>query len=45
MSGEAIFKASFRVSIPATCKLDELRQRIERIAADLIVDVSFGKPR
>jgi glycine cleavage system regulatory protein len=45
MSGEAIFKARFRVSIPATCKLDELRRRIERIAADLIVDVNFGETR
>lgn len=45
MSGEAIFKARFRVSIPATCKLDGLRQRIERIAADLIVDVNFVESR
>jgi len=42
MSGEAIFKARFHVSIPPTCKLEVLRQRIERIAADLIVDVSFA---
>lgn len=45
MSGEAIFKARFRVSIPGHCKLDELRQRIERIAADLIVDVDFVESR
>jgi glycine cleavage system regulatory protein len=45
MSGEAIFKARFRISLPPTCKLDELRQRIERIAADLIVDVNFGEAR
>jgi glycine cleavage system regulatory protein len=42
MSGEAIFKARFRVSIPASCRVDELRRHIEKIAADLIVDVSFG---
>lgn len=42
MSGEAIFKARFHVSIPAACSLADLRTRIERIAADLIMDVSFG---
>lgn len=42
MSGEAIFKARFRVSVPANCPLAELRQRIERIAGDLIVDVDFS---
>ncbi len=45
MSGEPIFKAQMRVSIPPTCQLDDLRQRIECIAADLIVDVRFGEPR
>lgn len=45
MSGEAIFKAQFHVRLPANCQLEQLRQRIERIAADLIVDVSFGKPQ
>lgn len=43
MSGEAIFKASFQVSVPASCPLDELRRRIERIAGDLIVDATFGE--
>lgn len=45
MSGEAIFKAQFRVRLPSHCQLDQLRQRIERIAADLIVDVSFGQAK
>ncbi len=45
MSGEAIFKARFHVCLPPNCQLDQLRQRIERIAADLIVDVSFGQAR
>lgn len=43
MSGEAIFKANFQVSVPASCPLDELRRRIERIAGDLIVDATFGE--
>jgi len=42
MSGEAIFKAQFHVSIPAGCSVTGLRARIERIAADLIMDVNFG---
>lgn len=45
MSGEPIFKARFRVCIPPQCPLDELRQRIERIAGDLIMDVTFGELR
>lgn len=42
MSGEAIFKARFHVSIPASCQLEELRRHIEQIGADLIVDVTFA---
>lgn len=45
MSGEAIFKARFQVSIPASCQLEELRRRIEQIGADLIVDVTFAASR
>lgn len=45
MSGEAIFKARFHVSIPASCPLDVLRSRIERIAADLIMDATFNPAR
>ncbi len=42
MSGETLFKARARLSIPAECDIDQLRQRLEKIAADLIVDVSLG---
>lgn len=41
MSGETLFKARARLSVPESCNTTELRRRLERIAADLIVDVSF----
>lgn len=43
MSGETLFRARAIVSIPPACRLDELRTRLEQIAADLIVDVSLGQ--
>jgi glycine cleavage system regulatory protein len=43
MSGESLFKASAKVSIPAGCKLADLRRDLEQIAADLIVDISFAE--
>jgi len=41
MSGETLFKAQARLYIPGTCQLAELRGELERIAADLVVDVSL----
>ncbi len=41
MSGEQLFEAQARVCIPADCDMDALRDELERIAADLLVDVSF----
>jgi glycine cleavage system regulatory protein len=43
MSGETIFKARARLSIPASCNAAEIRQKLERIAADLIVDISLAE--
>jgi glycine cleavage system regulatory protein len=42
MSGEMLFKARARLSIPPTCDLGKLRDTLERIAADLIVDVTLA---
>lgn len=42
MSGEALFEARARVCIPENCDVADLRQDLELIAADLMVDVSFG---
>ena len=41
MTGEKLFKASARLQIPATCKQAELREELEKIANDLMVDISL----
>jgi glycine cleavage system regulatory protein len=42
MSGEALFKAHARLSIPPTCDTSALREDLEQIAADLIVEISLA---
>jgi glycine cleavage system regulatory protein len=41
MSGETLFKASARLQLPEQCDLTALKRDLEKIAADLLVDVSF----
>jgi len=41
MSGETLFKARAHLSIPDSCNAAELRNRLEKIAADLIVDITL----
>jgi glycine cleavage system regulatory protein len=41
MSGETLFKAGARLRLPAHCDLAALKRDLEKIAADLLVDVSF----
>jgi glycine cleavage system regulatory protein len=41
MSGESLFKATAEIFIPPTVDMAALRQDLEKIAADLIVDISF----
>src|SRR5256885_14569088 len=43
MSGETLFKARAKLSLPESCNTAELRQRLEKIGADLIVDVSLAE--
>lgn len=43
MSGEPLFKASARLQLPANCDLAALKRDLEKIAADLLVDVSFAE--
>ena len=49
MSGETLFKAQARLFVPPDCDLTVLRRELEKIAADLVVDVSLqpiqSKPR
>jgi glycine cleavage system regulatory protein len=42
MSGETLFKAGLRLQLPDGCDLAALKNDLETIAADLLVDVSFG---
>jgi glycine cleavage system regulatory protein len=41
MSGETLFKAAARLQLPVPCDLAALKKDLEKIAADLLVDVSF----
>jgi len=41
MSGETLFNARARVQIPPSCDMAELRAELEKIATDLMVDVSL----
>jgi glycine cleavage system regulatory protein len=43
-SGDALFKASARLRAPATLNLDQLRESLEDIANDLMVDITIGEP-
>lgn len=43
MSGETLFKAVARLQLPQNCDLAALKKDLEKIAADLLVDVSFAE--
>ena len=43
MSVETLFKASARLQLPADCDLAALKKDLEKIAADLLVDVSLAE--
>lgn len=45
MSGERLFQARARLHAPETLTVDELRSRLERVAADLIVEVTLEGPK
>ncbi len=42
MSGETLFKAAALLHLPDGCSLEELREALEKIAADLMVDIDLG---
>jgi glycine cleavage system regulatory protein len=44
MSGEPLFRAKASLSIPPSCDLAELREELERIGGNLLVDVSLKEP-
>jgi glycine cleavage system regulatory protein len=43
MSGETMFKARARLSLPESCDAAQVRQQLERIAADLIVEITMAE--
>ena len=43
MSGETLFKANARLQLPERCDVAALKKDLERIAADLQVDVSLAE--
>jgi glycine cleavage system regulatory protein len=43
MSGEPLFRAQARLFIPAACDLAALRAELERIAADLLVEIGLSE--
>jgi glycine cleavage system regulatory protein len=43
MSGEPLFQARAKVSLPAECDVHALRRDLEKIASDLMIDMIFGK--
>src|SRR3569833_178969 len=43
MSGETLFKARAVLHVPPSCDVGKLREALEKIAADLIVEISLEK--
>lgn len=43
MSGEELFKATARLQLPERCDVAALKKELEKIAADLLVDVSLAE--
>lgn len=43
MSGETLFKAQAVLNVPPSCDVSKLREELERIAGDLIVEISLEK--
>ncbi len=44
MSGELLFRSRARVSVPSRTDPDRLRERLEQLAADLMVQVTLAAP-
>ncbi len=44
MSGETLFKAAARLQLPERCHVATLKKDLEKLAADLMVDLSFKDP-
>jgi glycine cleavage system regulatory protein len=42
MTGETLFKARAKLRLPESADVEKIRQNLEKIASDLIVDISFA---
>jgi len=45
MSGETLFQANARVQLPFNCPSTDLRRELEKIAADLMVEIKWNEIR
>lgn len=45
MSGELLFRSRARVSVPPRSDPDRLRERLEQLAGDLMVQITLAAPR
>jgi len=43
MTGETLFKAQAKLRVPESADVEKIRQNLEKIASDLIVDISFAE--
>jgi glycine cleavage system regulatory protein len=43
MTGETLFKARAKLRVPESADVEKIRQNLEKIASDLIVDISFAQ--
>jgi glycine cleavage system regulatory protein len=43
MSGELLFKANARLQLPEGCNVAALKTELEKIAGDLLADISFAE--
>jgi glycine cleavage system regulatory protein len=43
MSGETLFKARATLSVPESCDANKIRRQLEKIAEDLIVEISLAE--
>jgi glycine cleavage system regulatory protein len=43
MSGEMLFKAAAKLSLPDSCSLLQLRRELEEVAGNMMIDLSFAE--
>lgn len=43
MTGEMLFKARAKLRVPESADIEKIREKLEKIASDLIVDISFAE--